>query len=106
MKIGLVIPTYNAGEKFISLLESIEQQSYEIERKVVIDSNSTDETVCLAKRYDYEVIRIAKKEFNHGRTRQLAVEYLSDMDIVIFITQDVIFADACGIERLVAAFTD
>ena len=77
MKIGLVIPTYNAGEKFISLLESIEQQSYQIERKVVIDSNSTDETVCLAKRYDYEVIRIAKKEFNHGRTRQLAVEYLS-----------------------------
>ena len=106
MKIGLVIPTYNAGEKFISLLESIKQQSYEIERKVVIDSNSTDETVCLAKRYDYEVIRIAKKEFNHGRTRQIAAEYLNDVDIVIFITQDVIFADACGIERLVAAFTD
>ena len=91
MNCGLIIPTLNAGNQFQKLLEQIAAQSLPIE-KLIVDSESTDATVQLAKNFGLEVLTIPRKTFNHGATRQFALEHLLKkfpLDVVIFLTQDV-----------------
>jgi rhamnosyltransferase len=45
-------------------------------------------------------------EFNHGGTRQLAAELLSDADVLVFLTQDAILSDPDAIHTLLKAFED
>lgn len=107
MKVGLIIPTLNAGENFRKLLEQISSQTLQTE-KLLIDSNSTDGTDALAKRFDFEVIKVLRKNFNHGETRQEAVEYLTEknpVDVVIFLTQDVFLYDENSLAELVKIFS-
>jgi rhamnosyltransferase len=51
-------------------------------------------------------LRISRSEFNHGGTRQSAVEYLNDCDIVVFLTQDAIPATRTTFEEIVRCFDD
>ena len=105
LKVGLVIPTFNAGDSFVQLLNSIEVQNIKIDQKLVIDSQSSDETVKLAKKNKFDVVQIAKRDFNHGKTRQLAVDCLNNIDIAVFLTQDVILYDANSLSNLLDPFT-
>lgn len=105
-RVGIVIPTLNAGKSFIKLLDSIARQTAKINRKLVIDSGSVDKTVSLAEVYQYEVVNIDTGKFNHGRTRQFGIDYLTDIDIAVFLTQDVILHDMDSISKLVSSFED
>lgn len=94
MNVALVIPTYNAGSSFKILLQQIKKQTLVPKRVLVIDSSSTDKTVELARQFNCEVKVIEKSQFNHGGTRQLAVEELqNDSEFIMFITQDVLLYD-------------
>lgn len=106
LRVGIIIPTLNAGSKFVNLLDSITIQNANITRKLLIDSGSTDNTVSLAGTYQYEVMTIDKANFNHGKTRQLAIDRLTDIDIAVFLTQDVILYDESSIGKLITAFED
>lgn len=105
-KIAIIIPTLNGGATFKFLLESITNQTLQPQQRIVIDSESNDETVKLAKSYDFSVVEIKRQDFNHGATRQFGVSIVPEADIIIFLTQDVILADSKSLERLVAAFYD
>ena len=88
-KIGLIIPTYNAGQEFEEILDLINQQENYLHRKLIIDSGSDDNTVELAIEKGFEVIEIPSLEFGHGKTRTLAAKELSDCKYVIYMTHDV-----------------
>lgn len=106
MNCGLIIPTLNAGEKFRTLLEQIAAQSLST-RKLIVDSESTDGTADFAQKFGVEVLKIPRKTFNHGATRQFALEYLlerSSLDVIIFLTQDVLLHDKNSLEKLVKIF--
>ncbi len=103
---ALVIPTLNAGEGWLKCLAAIGSQSCTPQRLLVIDSASTDRTVELAEASGFEVLRIARSEFNHGGTRQRAVEHLDGCDIIVFLTQDAILADANSLCEIIAQFDD
>ena len=105
MNCGLIIPTLNAGEQFQKLLEQISAQSLPI-RKLIVDSESTDGTADLAKSFGLEVLTIPRKTFNHGATRQLALEKLLPLDVIIFLTQDVLLHDDESLARLVEIFSE
>ena len=105
-KVGLIVPTLNAGSLWESWLKAFAQQTLRPDRLLVIDSSSNDQTVALARAYGFEVQVIPKAEFNHGGTRQLGVKQLSGMEIIVFLTQDAVLADAHAIENLVSAFDD
>jgi rhamnosyltransferase len=105
-RVGLVIPTLNAGETWQSCLDAIEAQSLKPDRKLVVDSTSADSTAALARQAGFEVRCIARAEFNHGGTRQWAVEYLGDCDIIVFLTQDAILAGAASLAELVGCFDE
>jgi len=106
LKVSVLIPTLNAGDNWLSALEAINEQSYLIDKKIIVDSGSTDHTVELAKQFGFEVVSIPKKDFNHGTTRQLLVDLSEDIDICIFLTQDAILASADSVRNIVTAFTD
>lgn len=105
-RVGIVIPTLNAGKKWPECLAAIASQTLPLARRLVIDSSSTDDTPALAVAAGFEVKRIRRAEFNHGGTRQGAVELLGDCEIVVFLTQDAILAAPDALERLVACFDD
>ncbi|MDP1667301.1 MAG: glycosyltransferase [Methylobacter sp.] len=105
-KVGLIVPTLNAGSLWKSWLTAFEQQTRKPDYLLVIDSSSSDDTVALARACGFEVQVIAKSEFNHGGTRQFGVNRLAEADIIVFLTQDALLAKADAIERLLAAFAD
>jgi rhamnosyltransferase len=104
--VGLVIPTLNAGKRWVACLEGIARQTLKPYRLLNIDSESTDQTVALAASAGFEVVRIERTQFNHGGTRQFAVEYLSDCDIIVFLTQDAIPASFNTLSEIVRCFDD
>jgi len=106
LRIGLIIPTLNAGPAWSEALAAIKSQSVPLRRKLVVDSTSTDHTVDLARAAGFEVLVIPRVEFNHGGTRQRAVEHLDDCDIVVFLTQDAILASEDSIAALARCFYD
>ncbi|MBR2773872.1 MAG: glycosyltransferase family 2 protein [Selenomonadaceae bacterium] len=105
MNCGLIIPTLNAGEQFKTLLEQLVAQSLTT-KKLIVDSESTDNTAQLAKNFGIEVLTIPRKTFNHGATRQLALERILPLDVIIFLTQDVLLHDNESLARLVEIFSD
>lgn len=105
MKVSVVIPTYNAGDLWKENIEALQSQTIDC-HKLIIDSSSKDGTDELAREADFNVQMIKKEMFDHGGTRQLALDHTGDSDIIVFLTQDALLADDSSIEQLVEAFND
>ena len=105
-RVGLIVPTLNAGRSWQDWLERADRQSFSPARKLVIDSSSDDDTPDLARAHGFEVVSIARRDFNHGGTRQMAGDLLDDCDILVYLTQDALLASADALCKLVAAFDD
>ena len=60
MDYGLIIPTLNAGSQFQTLLEQIAAQTL-LTKKLIVDSESSDNTTQLAKNFGVEVLTIPRK---------------------------------------------
>ena len=105
MNCGLIIPTLNAGEQFKKLLAQISAQTLPT-KKLIVDSESTDGTIELAKSFGLDVITIPRRSFNHGATRQFALEKILPLDVIIFLTQDVLLRDDESLAKLVKIFDE
>lgn len=103
MNITVVIPTYNAVVKIKEILDKIFSENKDAE-VIVIDSSSSDDTVKVAGNYGARIIVIPKDEFNHGKTRNIALKEAKG-DIVIFFTQDVMPRTE-AVNKLMKAFND
>ncbi|ASU15253.1 glycosyltransferase [Actinobacillus pleuropneumoniae] len=107
MKYSLVVPTYNAGLSWQEWIEAYQNQAIKAEKVIVIDSSSTDQTAALAEQADFFVYKIEKSKFDHGGTRNLTVEFTSDdTEILVFLTQDALFASSDSLEELIKPFQD
>jgi len=102
----LVIPTLNAAEYWPLLSAALKSQTVALERVLIVDSSSTDGTAQMAAAAGFDVISITRAEFNHGRTRQMAAERMSDADIIVYMTQDALLLEAHSIARLIEPFCD
>ncbi|TDQ09971.1 glycosyltransferase [Pedobacter metabolipauper] len=105
-KIALLIPTLNAGINWEQFLKSVDQQSAQITRKIILDSGSDDDTVILAKEHGFEVQTINKSDFDHGYARQLLAQFVEECEILVYLTQDSILSSVDSISRLVRAFDE
>jgi rhamnosyltransferase len=101
VKVSVVIPTFNAGPEFEALLASIRGQETGFGCEiVVVDSESTDGTPELAQRYEAQVHRVPKSEFNHGATRNLGVS-LARGEFVVLTVQDAVPLDGQWLSAMV-----
>lgn len=100
--VSVIIPTLNAAAEIDNLLGSLVQQTLLPADIVVIDSQSDDDTVSKAKKFNnVRVIEIRRGEFNHGLTRHFAAMQTRG-EYICFLTQDAIPSDEHYLENLVA----
>lgn len=91
--LGLFIPTLNAGEEVSRIVNTIQLSGLPLENVLIIDSESTDNTLRNFTSAGIHVESIARDEFTHGKVRQLALEYFqNDVAYLMVATQDVIFS--------------
>ena len=101
----IIIPTYNGEKQGIEdLLISIKNQNMPPEKICIIDSSSTDNTVDICKKYGCDITIIDKKDFNHGLTRQKALDNNKNYDYAIFMTQDILLYDENTCATLLSSF--
>ena len=105
-RVSVVVPTLNAGPHLYALLPALADQGLRRDQFLFIDSASTDGSVQAFREFGARVIEIDRNTFNHGGTRQQAVESLSTAEIIVMMTQDAIPARPCAIARLIDAFSD
>ncbi len=106
MKYALCIPTLNASATSEAFHSALAEQSLTGFTRVVVDSESEDETVSIFSLAGFTCHNIPRSEFNHGLTRQFLVDLCPDAEILIFMTQDAILANPDSIKCLVDAFAD
>ena len=104
-RVAVIVPTLNAGSQFIPFLTALMHQSTKTDA-IIIDSSSDDETAVTAKKFNLNLIRIARDDFNHGGTRQMGVNQQPGIDFVVFLTQDAILSAADSVECLLKYFDD
>lgn len=102
--ISVIVPTFNGARLLERLLESLRSQSVPCEL-VIIDSSSGDDTSSVARLWGARVISIAREDFSHGRTRNIAAGEASG-DILVFMTQDAVPVDRQSLEALVSPLGD
>jgi rhamnosyltransferase len=73
----------------------------------VVDSSSTDGSDTVAASLGFEVERIDPRTFNHGRTRQAAVDrFCRDRDFAVFLTHDAVIEGPRSLIELLDAFSN
>jgi rhamnosyltransferase len=99
--VSILIPTYNAGPAFTTLLDILSRQQLRLFEVVVVDSSSTDNTVSVAKSYGVRTQVIPKREFDHGGTRT-AMGKLAKGDVLVYLTQDALPLNETAVPALVS----
>jgi len=118
----VIIPVYKADKKLERLLAMLLQQTVRPARIILMNTEAEGFTVkelrervekVAAKNdmrgqlpIEIKIVRVEKKDYDHGGTRNLAVEKYSDAAFFLCMTQDVIPADVFLIEKLMKCFRD
>lgn len=113
MKVDIIIPTYKPDETFCLLLRKLRGQTFPVHRVILLNTEEAYWREAV-RRYPieealrrlpcpYMLTHIPKEAFDHGGTRmQAALE--SQADVMVFMTQDAVPADARLLERLLQPF--
>jgi rhamnosyltransferase len=105
-RVAVIIPTHNAARHWTGLYDGILRQRINPQQVLIIDSSSSDGTVKLARDAGFRLVQIDQRDFDHGGTRQLAVQHVPEADILIYLTQDAIPSDGEAFANLLAPFSD
>lgn len=102
----LVCPTLNPGQLMEEWINAIMMQSLQLGQVLIVDSGSTDDSVQKAADAGFRVMQINQFDFNHGSTRQSAINDSSDFDLVVFLTQDAILSGVDSLNKILEPFRD
>lgn len=103
--ISVVIPVKNGGPWLDKCIQGIMRQNlFNTTEIIAIDSGSTDDSLKILAQYPVQVIEILAEEFNHGLTRNYAVNYCKGKYIVMTV-QDARPVDEYWLERLLQGFS-
>ncbi len=99
--VDVVIPVYKPGRRFACLLERLGQQTFAINRIIVVNTEERYWKPELAEGIaGLEVHHVGKEEFDHGGTRNLGAA-LSQADVMVFMTDDAVPGGKRLVEHLV-----
>lgn len=106
MRVSVIIPTLNPGDKIKPLIHALLEQTVQAEI-IVVDSQSDDGSVAALGEFGDAVrlISISGSDFDHGGTRAMALAQ-STGDVILFLTQDAMPADRMYMEELLKSFED
>ena len=102
-----VILTYKPDERLKNIVTRLQAQTVKPKRILIIntiDKSNSYNVVDKIRNYEtVTVIDIEKNEFDHGATRDLAMQLCEDSEYVLMMTQDAVPKSRCLIENLVNA---
>jgi len=102
--ISIVIPTLNGAETLPAVLDAIARQRIDVPvETLAVDSGSTDNTIALLQRYRVDVVTIPARTFDHGLTRNLALDRASG-HLVVLLVQDAVPVSDDWLATLTAPF--
>lgn len=109
-KVGLVIVNYNDVKNTINLIKGVEKYKV-INKIVVVDNKSTDESFSLLQELENKKIHIIESEFNKGYSAaiNLGVKYLEEKlkdCYVIVSNSDILVKDEEQIIELLTSFSN
>lgn len=104
-KASIVILTKNAGNNFENTLKGIFSQSYKDFEVIVIDSDSSDNTLDIAREYPVKIIKIKQEEFGHGKTRNFGAK-IARGSYIVFMTQDAVPNNENWLSELIKPLKD
>lgn len=102
--VTVLIPAYNEEKSIEKTVRSVKNQSFFVNRIIVIDDFSTDKTGEIAKKAGAEVIRAEKNSGTKAQALNLAIPYI-DTEIVICVDADTELKED-AIEKIIPYFND
>lgn len=84
-KFSIVIRTYNEEKWIGDVLKSIYSQTYKNFEVIIVDSQSTDRTLEICKKYDCKIITIKKEDFNYSYASNIGAENTTG-DIICYLS--------------------
>ena len=103
--VDVIIPVYRPGKRFFCLLERLREQTYPVNRIIVMNTEERywDSRACEGID-NLEVYHVTRQEFDHGNTRNLGAG-ISEAEVMIFMTDDAVPRGQRLVERLVEALS-
>lgn len=83
--ISVIIRTYNEEEKLSEVLKLLKSQTYSPMEVIVVDSESTDCTVQIAREYGCKIVKIKKKDFNYSYASNIGAN-VAKGDILVYLS--------------------
>ncbi len=103
----IIIPVRNGGARWREAAGALQRAVPDPSIVAVVDSSSSDGSDQVAAQCQFELERIDPRTFNHGRTRQEAVNrFCEGRSYVVFLTHDAVIEGAQSLADLLEAFTD
>ncbi len=101
----IVVPTLNPGPLAPLFTQAVLDQRPTAARIIVLDSESTDGSAAFFEAAGFEVVRVARRTFDHGATRNLALTLAPGAELIVFMTQDAILRPG-ALANLLLPFAD
>jgi rhamnosyltransferase len=103
----IIVPVRNGGLRWREAAAALTATLPDPSWVAVVDSGSSDGSDRIAAESGFEVERIDPRTFNHGRTRQAAVErFCGGREFAIFLTHDAVLEGLESLVELLGAFRD
>ncbi len=105
LKISVIIRTYNEERHIEEVIKSIIAQNYNNYEIIVVDSESTDSTLNILKKYKVNIIPIKKADFNYSYASNIGAEGATG-DILLFLSGHSVICKANYFTRLNHLFSE
>ncbi|HEV2270510.1 MAG TPA: glycosyltransferase [Steroidobacteraceae bacterium] len=103
----IIIPVRNGGARWREAAAALRAAVADPTLVAVVDSGSSDGSDQVAAESGFEIERIDPRTFNHGRTRQMAVDrFCEGRELAVFLTHDAVLEGRESLDELLAAFRD
>jgi rhamnosyltransferase len=103
----IIIPVRNGGPRWREAAAALRVSISDPASVVVVDSASSDGSDAVATSLGFELHRIDSSTFNHGRTRQEAVDqFCQGKRFAVFLTQDAVVEGSATLVTVLNAFGD
>jgi glycosyltransferase involved in cell wall biosynthesis len=105
MLVSIITATYNSASTIAETMRSVEEQDYQPIEHIIVDGQSTDNTLNIVKRYPHTATMISEKDEGIYDAMNKGI-LLTKGEIVGILNSDDIYADDGIISKVVHAFRD